>query len=81
MDELVVDWLNELLFRYNTDGFLPREINITVDEAHHSLSAFCVGERFDRDRHSLRSEVRLATNRDFMIHHNGEWAIQVTLDV
>ena len=81
MEELVVEWLNELLLRHNADGFLPREFNITVDETRHSLSAFCQGEPFDHDRHFLRSEVQAATHRDLMIQHNGDWTIQVTPDV
>ena len=61
MDELVVEWLNELLFQHATEVFFPSDYNITVDKTHHSLSAFIQGERFDRDRHYLRTEVRAAT--------------------
>jgi SHS2 domain-containing protein len=81
MDELIVEWLNELLFNYDADGFLPREFNITVDEAHYSLAAYCQGERIDRDRHFLRTEVKAATPDKLKVHHNGEWTIQVVLDI
>jgi len=40
MDDLVVEWLNELLFQHATEVFLPSDYNITVDKTHHSLSAF-----------------------------------------
>ena len=80
LEELVVEWLNELLFNHDADGFLPREFNITVDETHHSLSAFCQGERFDSGKHFLRTEVRAATHQDLKIHHDEDWTIRVTLD-
>ena len=57
MDDLAVEWLNALLFHHATDVFLPGDNNITVDKTHHSPSAFIQGERFDRDRHYLRTEV------------------------
>ena len=81
MNELVVEWLNELLFRYDAEGFLPREYSITVDEAHNSLAAFCQGERVDRDRHFLRTDVKAATHHNLKIRHDGEWTIQVALDI
>ncbi|HIA15401.1 MAG TPA: archease [Dehalococcoidia bacterium] len=64
MDDLVAEWLNELLFQHAAKVFLPSDYNITVDKTHHSLSAFIQGERFDRDRHYLRTEVRTATYRN-----------------
>jgi SHS2 domain-containing protein len=81
MDELIVEWLNELLFNYDADGFLPREFNITIDEAHYSLAAYCQGEPIDRDRHFLRTEVRAATLDKLKVHHDGDWSIQVVLDI
>jgi SHS2 domain-containing protein len=81
MDELIVEWLNELLFNYDADGFLPREFNITVDETHYSLAAYCQGERIDRDRHFLRTEVKAATPDKLKVHDDGEWSIQVVLDI
>lgn len=30
VDALVVDWLNELLYRYEAFGFLPKEFQISV---------------------------------------------------
>jgi len=64
MDDLVVEWLNELLFQHAAKVFLPSDYNTTVDKTHHSLSAFVQGERFDRDQHYLRTEVSAATYRN-----------------
>lgn len=80
-ESLVVDWLNELLYRFDAEGFLPREIEVTVDEASHSLTARCLGETADPERHVMLTDVKAATYHDLKITHNGEWRIQAVLDV
>ena len=77
---LAVDWLNELLFRYEAEAFLPREFHVTVNEAGTALDAVCVGESGDPDRHPMWSVVKAATYHALEVSHNGEWRIQVILD-
>jgi SHS2 domain-containing protein len=78
---LVVDWLNELLYRYEAEGFLPREFHVTVDETNASLQARCLGERVDPERHRILTSVKAATYHDLKLSHNGDYHIQVILDV
>ena len=80
-DALVVDWLNELLFRFETEGFLPRRFEVTVNEAGTALEARCMGEPADPDRHRAWSVVKAATYHALEVRHNTEWRIQVVLDV
>ena len=80
-EALVVDWLNELLFRYETEGFLPRRFEVTVNEAGTALEARCVGEPADPDRHRTWSVVKAATYHALEVKHGREWRIQVVLDV
>ena len=80
-DALVVDWLNELLFRYEAEGFLPKELHVSVDEAETSLEARCVGEQADAGRHRLRAAVKAATYHGLQVKQNGEWRITVVLDI
>ena len=80
-DSLVVDWLNELLFRYEAEGFLPRDYAVTVDEAETSLVARCTGEQIDTERHGAGTAVKAATYHDLKVTHDDEWRIQVVLDV
>jgi SHS2 domain-containing protein len=78
---LVVDWLNELLYRYEAEGFLPREFNVTVDEEDASLQAQCLGERVDPERHCILTSVKAATYHGLELVHDSDWHIQVILDV
>lgn len=78
---LVVDWLNELLYRYEVEGFLPREFSVTVDETGDRLWARCWGEPLDRERHQILASVKAATYHQLELSHNGQWRIRVILDV
>ena len=78
---LVVDWLNELLYWYEAEGFLPRSFDIHIDEYEASLEARCTGEPVDARRHSLMTAIKAATYHDLEVSHDGEWRIQVVLDV
>ncbi len=78
---LIVDWLNELLYRYEAEGFLPKEFDVTVDKKGTGLQARCMGELLDPERHRILTSVKAATYHDLVASHNGEWRIQVILDV
>ena len=80
-DSLAVDWLNELLFRYEAEGFLPKEFYVSVDKAGTCLAARCMGEPVDPERHGMRTAVKAATYHGLEVSHDGEWRIQVVLDV
>lgn len=80
-EALIVDWLNELLYRYEAEGFLPKEFLISVDETGANLKAQCLGEAFDPERHHILTSVKAATYHELMVTHNQEWRIQVILDV
>ena len=80
-DALVVDWLNELLFRYEAEGFLPKELHVSVDEAETALEARCVGEQADPERHRLRPAVKAATYHGLQVEKDCEWRIRVVLDI
>ncbi len=80
-EALAVDWLNELLFQYEGKGFLPKEFDITVDPSGSSLTGRCIGEPADEERHQARSAVKAATYHGVNVSDNGDWSIQVVLDI
>ena len=80
-DALVVDWLNELIYRYEAEGLLLKEFDVTVDEEAKSLVGKCSGEPVDPQRHVMLTAVKAATYHDLQVSHNAEWEIQAVLDV
>ena len=78
---LVVDWLNELLYRFEADGFVPKECRVEVDDRGTALQADCWGDDYDPERHRLGTEVKAATYHRLDICHNDQWQVRVVLDV
>jgi len=78
----VVNWLNEILFFFDTEGMVFVEFQIdswTGDE----ISGLARGERFDIDRHELRTAVKAVTYHQFDGHSTAEggWELRVFVDV
>ena len=80
-EALVVDWLNELLYRYEKDRFLPVVFQVSLDERGTSLKARCLGEKVDPARHRINAVVKAATYHGLEVSHDGRWEITVVLDV
>ena len=79
-EALAVDWLNELLYRYEADGFLPKEFWICVEDRGKALTARCSGEKVDPLKRVF-TQVKAATYHGLEVSHDREWRIQVVLDV
>lgn len=81
-EALAVDWLNELLYRFEADGFLPRRFEVTVNDDGTSLDARCVGETVAPGAQEIRAAVKAATYHSVEVAENGgEWRVRVYLDI
>ncbi len=80
-ETLVVDWRNELLYRYETTGFLLKECRISLEREGTCLRAICHGERTDPARHHILTVIKAATYHRVAVTHDGGWTINVILDV
>ena len=80
-EELLHDWLQELLVRYQVDGFVACELAVDlVDDRHVRGSA--TGERYDPARHRAHEEVKGVTYHQLAVRPTtGGWAARVILDV
>jgi SHS2 domain-containing protein len=61
---LLVDFLNEILFLFDVEGLLFGEAEVRIDDQGGSRVALCAvlrGERYDTERHPLRSLVKAVT--------------------
>jgi len=80
-EALLVDWLNHLLYLFDTEGFLVRQVQIfaLTDQV---LQARVRGEIFDPDRHVQKTAVKAATYHHLeIIRKNGGWQATVILDL
>ena len=80
-ESLLLVWLQELLFWFATDRFLPAEYALdTVSPI--SLRGEVRGERFDLSRHVQGREVKAITRHLLEVReHNGVWRGQVIVDI
>ncbi len=79
--QLLWRWLNELLFWFSTDRFLPVQYDLeTVTPT--SLRGRVTGERFDPARHVQGREVKAITRHLLQVEQrDGTWSAQVIVDI
>src|SRR5690606_3474640 len=78
--ELLVNFLNELLFIWDAERFLPAEI--TVEFVPDGVNAHLKGENFDEDRHVIKFEMKAVTYHNFSIsEENGTYRATFIIDV
>jgi SHS2 domain-containing protein len=81
LEGLLVAWLNELIFHFDTNGFIGRRIVISTLEDQ-SLSAVVSGEDFDPGRHARGLLVKAATyHRLTVAERRGVWTAEVIFDI
>jgi len=74
-------WLNELLFWFATDRFLPGDYHLdSVTET--ALQGRVLGERFDPARHQQGTEVKGITYHQLAVRQtDAGWEAQIIFDV
>jgi SHS2 domain-containing protein len=81
VDELLVAWLNELLYFYEVEGLLLCDFALTeIDER--SVTGVAMGEEFDEDRHIIKTSIKAVTYHQLEItERDGCWHAQVIFDI
>ena len=79
-DYLLFDWLNELLYRFETEQLILGEFSVQLDPA--GLRAEARGERADPERHRLLHEVKAITYHRLLVEQrNGDWFAELIVDI
>lgn len=82
LESLLVDWLNELIFRVEVRHRFYGRFDAKVAEDGRSLSATIVGEPIDPGRHVLDHEVKAATHHGLFVRRDGDgWLAEVIVDI
>ena len=81
IESILVDWLRELLFKFNMDRWVLKEFDIgKIDES--GLQAVVKGETFDPSRHSLKTEIKAVTYHGLEVSRkNDRWEAQIIFDI
>lgn len=79
-DYLLFDWLNELLFRFETGQLLCCEFTVRLNDQ--GLEATIRGEPCDRSRHRLAHEVKAITYHGLSVEPTERgWQAELILDI
>jgi SHS2 domain-containing protein len=85
LDDLLVDWLNELLYRFEVQNVLVSDTTVTIrqtagDRWH--LGATIAGEIFDPARHPSRVLVKSATYHGLHVAQTADgWTARIVFDI
>ena len=83
LDLLLVDWLSELLFRFETSSFLvSRAVVELVTTDVYRLGARVEGETLDPARHPVKVLLKAVTYHALEVRQEGDrWIAQVIFDI
>jgi SHS2 domain-containing protein len=84
IEDLLVDWLNELVYRFEVDNLLVATADLRVDQqdGRWRLSGTIGGERFEPARHPSRVQVKGATYHGLHVTgEHGTWTARVVFDI
>ena len=83
LDLLLVDWLSELLFRFETSGFLVARATVELVAADvYRLGARIEGEPLDAARHPMKVLLKAVTYHGLEIQEQaGRWTATVIFDI
>ena len=81
LENLLVNWLSELLYLSATKGMLFCRFDITDMDDHH-IRATVAGEPIDQTRHELDTEIKAVTYHDLKVEKIGRrWIARVLFDI
>ena len=81
IDELLVEWLNSLLYLHATELLLCNKFHVQ-EIAQQSLTGEAWGEIFQDNRHVIKTEVKAVTYHGLRVYQDeGLWKATVVLDV
>jgi SHS2 domain-containing protein len=80
-DYLLFDWLNELLFQFDSHRLLLCDFNVRLESKR--LQAIARGEQLEPARHHLEHEVKAITYHELKVTQEsaGGWLAEVIVDI
>jgi len=79
-ESLLVEWLNELIYQFDTEGIVFKRFDIIrLDNTR--LKARGYGEKVNRSKHKLKTGVKAATYHMLKVDKNDGCQVQVLFDI
>jgi len=79
-ESLLVEWLNELIYLFDTEYIIFRRFEVSV-LPNARLEARGYGEKVDSSRHRLKTGVKAATYHMLKVNKGNGYKVQVIFDI
>ncbi len=80
LDELLFDWLNEILYAFESEHLLLAKFEVSIDDA--GLKAVARGEPADESRHRLEHEIKAITYHGLKVEQTPDgFLAEVIVDI
>ena len=79
LEQLLVDWLSELLFLNSAKNLVFSSFKVSIDEKH--LSAQVFGEEYDTSKHKMGVEIKAVTYHILEVNNKEPFYVQVLFDI
>jgi SHS2 domain-containing protein len=81
LEQLLVDWLSELLFIHSSQNLVFGFFKLDVDEKKPGLSATVFGEKLDISKHKIGTEIKAVTYHMLEVKKKKPYHVQVLFDI
>jgi SHS2 domain-containing protein len=78
---LMFDWLDEMLFLFESESLVMKRFDIAVNESAFSIKGTCSGGKFDPAKHESGIIIKAVTYNMMEVKKNEQWHARVVLDV
>jgi SHS2 domain-containing protein len=79
-ESLLVEWLNELIYLFDTENIIFKRFDI-IKLNHTQLKARSYGEKVDKAKHKLKTGVKAATYHMLKVDRDDVCQVQVLFDI
>ena len=81
LEQLLVDWLSELLFLNSANNLVFGFFKVDLDEKKKSLNAKVFGEKFNLSKHKIGTEIKAVTYHMLEVKNKQPHHVQVLFDI
>ena len=81
LEQLLVDWLSELLFLNSAKNLVFGFFKVELDEKNNRLSAHVFGEPYNVPKHNVGAEIKAVTYHILEVKTKRPYHVQVLFDI
>ena len=81
LEQLLVDWLSELLFLNSAKNLVFSFFKVKLDEKNNSLSAHVFGEKYNISKHKIGTEIKAVTYHILEVRNKRPYHVQILFDI